>query len=154
MKISNTLISNRASMLVMNSRSSFSNVSWLKLRPVAAPTINPIKKAAANADWIPKREINCLRSYPRFFTSGRVKTLRLLFLNVNTKPFIVSPSPSYEGLYHFIRITMKKQDQGSALCMEGRIVVTLEFDRILVVAVIRFIIAVEEHLGLINAAVQ
>lgn len=49
---------------------------------------------------------------------------------------------------------MKKQDQGSALCMEGRIVGAFEFDRILVVAVIRFIIAVEEHLGLINAAVQ
>ena len=40
------------------------------------------------------------------------------------------------------------------LCVEGRIVGAFEFDRILVVAVIRFVIAVEEHLGLIDAAVQ
>lgn len=38
--------------------------------------------------------------------------------------------------------------------MEGRIVGAFKFDRILVVSVICFVITVEEHLGLINAAVQ
>ena len=40
------------------------------------------------------------------------------------------------------------------LCVEGRIVGAFEADRILIITVIRFIIAVEEHLGLINTAVQ
>ena len=40
------------------------------------------------------------------------------------------------------------------LCVEGRIAGTFEADRVLIVAVIRLIITVEEHLGLIDTAVQ
>ena len=40
------------------------------------------------------------------------------------------------------------------LCVEGRIAGTSEADRVLIVAVICLIITVEEHLGLIDTAVQ
>ena len=40
------------------------------------------------------------------------------------------------------------------LCVEGRVVGAFEADRILIITVIRLIITVEEHLGLIDTAVQ